>query len=174
MILGTAAFTVFLFKSKTKKAAARIFVVLILAVSVLNNICAMKEFKSNYERKPELVNQAIAVNEYLNENVSGTVLVITLGYEPVFDSYLTGTVYWTKKEDALKLLGDRDFIDLTQQKIISNYPFLEYTDLNEVDYIITDTYLGVDGTKFEKIMLKDVSDFSVFKNNDVTKLYLQH
>ena len=60
LIVGTAAFTVILFRPKTKKAGACVFVALILAVSVLNNVCTIKELRSNYERKPELINQAIA------------------------------------------------------------------------------------------------------------------
>ncbi len=171
LVLGAAAFTVLFLRERTRKAGSRVFVVLIVLVSVLNNFFAMKEFKRIYEKSPDQIGQAIAINQYLEKN-GGNVLVITDGYNPVLDTYLTVPVYWTKKSEALKLIENREFIDLSEQKIISNYPSTPYEDLKEADYIITDNSVRVDEASHEEIELEGVTRFNIYKNSEKTKLYL--
>jgi len=172
LILGTAGFTAVFFGSRWKNTGARVFVAIIIALSILNNLCAMRDFRRTYGRDVDQISQAITINRYLEENGIDEVLVITSGYSPVLDTFLTGNVYWTTKEDAIKVKENGDNIDLEQQKLISNYPWAEY-DLASVEYILIDQSVPIDRTNCEKLVIEGVSAFSLLKNNDPTKLYFR-
>jgi len=170
-VLLVTAFTVLLLKEKTRKTGMRIFVVLIFSVCIVNNFFAMKEFRRIYGKDSELIEQAISLNEYISEN-GGNVLIITDGYNPVLETYITEPVYWTKKADALKLIENSGYIDLTEQKIVSNYPWVEY-DLSTVDYIITDNRVKFNKILDKEINIEGVSKYSIYLNKDTSKIYLK-
>ncbi|MGE4483709.1 MAG: glycosyltransferase family 39 protein [Oscillospiraceae bacterium] len=170
-VLLVTAFTILLLKEKTRKTGMRIFVVLIFSVCIVNNFFAMKEFRRIYGKDSELIEQAISLNQYISEN-GGNVLIITDGYNPVLETYITEPVYWTKKADALKLIENSGYIDLTEQKIVSNYPWVEY-DLSTVDYIITDNRVKFNKVLDKEINIEGVSKYSIYLNKDTSKIYLK-
>lgn len=172
LVLGVAGFTAILHRARTQKAGTRVFIALILAISLLNNVYSVKEFHHIYKKPPESIRQAIALNDAVR-GLEGNILVITAGYEPLLDTYLTGPAYWTKEKDIEKLLEDREYIDLAEQKIISNYPFIPYEDLDSVDYIITDNNVRMDEAMNEKIEIQDVKQYSLYRSKDPDRIYLK-
>ena len=170
IVLLVTVFLVLLLKEKTRKTGSRIFVILIFSVCILNNFYAMKEYRRIYRKDSELIKQAIALNQYISET-GGNVLIITDGYNPVLEMYITEPVYWTKKNDALKLIENSSYIDLTKQTIISNYPWIAY-DLSTVDYIITDNRVKFNKLLDTEITIEGVIKYSIYKNKDPSKIYL--
>jgi len=173
LVLGIASFTVVLLRPRNRKAGTQIFILLILAVSLLNNVYSVKEFHQIYKKAPDSIRQAIAVNQAV-ASLEGRILVITAGYEPLLDTYLTRPAYWTKKSDLLKLLEGRESIDLTEQKIISNYPFIPYEDLASAEYIITDNTIKLDEGMHEEIELTDMKLYNLYRSKDPAGIYLMN
>ncbi|MDP4108690.1 MAG: glycosyltransferase family 39 protein [Bacillota bacterium] len=172
LILTVVAFTVILFNGKTKRAGARVFVALIFTLSVFNNFYAVKEFRRVYKQNPGFVKQAIAVNDYVSK-VKGNVLVISDGYDPALDTFITVPVYWTKKEEIKKLIDGKRFVDLAEDEIVSNYPSIPYENLGTVDYIITDNTVRLEDKSNNEIKIDGVYAFKVYKNTDNKKIYIE-
>ncbi len=171
LVLGIAGFTVVLLKANTKKTGTRLLVLLMMIVCVLNNYFSMKEFDRIYRKTPDQISQAIAVNQFVQEN-QGNVLIITSGYEPALDTYILRPVYWTKTSEIKKLLEGHELIDLREQKIISNYPSTAYETLDTVDYLITDHSVKIDGESSEEIKIQGLSRYRIYKSIDKSKVYL--
>ncbi|MBP1737135.1 MAG: hypothetical protein H6Q60_1016 [Oscillospiraceae bacterium] len=165
------AFTILLTANRTKKNGARVFVLCIVAISVANNYFAMKEFRGVYADAPVLMDEAITINNYLlDNNDGGNVLIISSGYAPVLDTYIEGTPYFTTKAKIEDALGDADTIELSVQKIVSNYPFNEY-DLSQVEYIITDHCVDLNMDFYQEIEFSGVTDYSLYHSVDPVNLY---
>jgi hypothetical protein len=174
VVLVVIVFTVILVRDKTKKIGSRVLIVLIIAISLLNNYFSMKEFRDVYGDAPSLIAQAISINDYLLSNSdNGTVLIITDGYAPILDTYISDTAYWTTKSKVLEQLDKQEYIDLSAKKIVSNYPFIDYEDLNHVDYVVTDHSVTINLDYYEKLDISGLSRYSVYKALDPSKLYLE-
>jgi hypothetical protein len=175
VVVVVLVFSVLLTKERTRKASAPIFVCLIVALSITNNFYAMKEFRSVYGDAPVLIDEAITINKYLQDCDSmGNVLVISDGYAPVLDTYIEGNAYYTTKSKITDLIAEEvdGAIDLTTQKIVSNYPFNEY-DLSSVEYLVTDNSITLDETYYHKIDLTGVTDYNLYQSVDCTRLYVE-
>ena len=173
MVLVVLAFTVLLAKEKTQRIASRVFVVLILAVCVANNYYSMQLFNSIFGKPQVNIDQAITVDQYFNNDVDdGNILIITNGYKSVLETYFTKSAYWAEKSKIVSLQGDDSYIDLTTQKIESNYPSTEYSDLDSVEYIITDGSVHISEEHTCEVHLEGVTQYHIYVNTDASRIYL--
>lgn len=153
---------------KNKKNAVRFVIIIIFISCLINNICAIITFRSEYQMTEAYtkneISQIETINKYLNHQ-EGNVLVICNGYDMKIETYLTHSAYYTATSKILSKMEKRDFIDLSIDKITCLYPSVEYTDLNKIDYILTDNSLEISG-KVRKVELNGVKEYSLYKNMD--------
>lgn len=171
IIIAIILITYGLIKSKKKTFTKLIIIIVVLCI--VNSYYTIDEFRNVYASYATMdkINEVYVIEEFLKQS-NGKTLVITDGFDKVLNTYLEKDAYFVFENELLEKYEMQDFIDLSSDKLRCQYPNVLYSDMKNVDYIITDNTPMIDLERVNEIQLSNIVNYRIFKNNDNTKIYL--
>lgn len=155
---------------KNKKVFYNISIFSILTVNLLNNYATIENFKTEYTISKSKVDEIIKLNNFL-KNIDGNLVLITEGFNNIFDFYIDKNNYDISKNEIILKLDENKFIDLGKDKLFANYPNKLYEDLTKINYIVTDKSIDFDQKYTEKLEIEGITSYDIYINKDENKLY---
>lgn len=161
----------------------RIAIVILFFIIAENIYIMMIEYENN-ERFQAGIEDCVLLNKYFSD-VEGNILVVSKegsGYvtENVLDTYLSKEHFTVGYNDLSDLLDGNDGVwDISKASIRAHYPWHNYYNLEQVDYIIfnSENSIKLDKSNLEPVVIEGVEKFVVYKNfapnyiyKDITKL----
>ena len=164
---------------KNSKKAGKIIIGVILLIQLCNNITSTVDFRLYHGISKEEQTQANILSQYVRD-LDGNILIIQgERFNPtskILDTYLDTDYCVTNENEMYLLLGDKEYIDLNTQKIMTIYKNdnVPYSDYDHFDYIITEhNFSFADGTA-EKLTIDGVDFVDIYKILSGNRLYFNN
>lgn len=142
-------------------------IILIIFMCILNNICSIKSIDGLYNQfyNEESIKEIKNIREYLDDK-EGNILVITNNYFGYFDrmieTYFYHNAYYTYKDSILGKISEDNYVNLKEERLDSNYPVGIYSQLNEVNYVLTDNSVILLPENAEQIEMESSERYSLY------------
>lgn len=163
------SFSVIYLFFKNTKAFIKVFILLLISINVLNNVCCIKIFKNDNSIQEVYMNDMVELGNYVNQS-DGNFLAImndTIDkYDNLLDTYLNyDNVYVTKKSWIFDNEKNNLF-NINNTRIQAKFPWTNYESLNTINYIIIpkNSRLSFAQDSIKEIKLSDNNCFKVYKN----------
>ncbi len=164
---------------KGKRRIGVLFCCSILAmINLGNDYCSLKWFKKDAIVPKALIDEAVELNNKLNQ-LDGNILYIYNGNicKRVYETYVSKMSYLTWSESMLTESENKfECLDLTKEHPMSSFNNIEYMDLNNVNYVITNSPDLIQTASYRLINYSDNKEhfFYLFENIDDSNIMFEN